>query len=79
MVGLLQTVNEVYRRVAMHAVSVELLEAQAMAVEMPLWKIPIPRPCSSKGYEASMRTAIELVIRFQRLRSRYIFAQAKKI
>ncbi len=53
------TANEVYRRVAMHAVRVELLEAQAIAVGVPLWKIPIPSPCSNEEYEAAMRTAIE--------------------
>src|SRR5207249_7170036 len=58
-VGLMTTVNEVYGRVAMHAVRVELLEAQAIAVGVPLWKIPIPSPCSNEEYEAAMRTAIE--------------------
>src|SRR5207237_4075593 len=57
-VGLMTTVNEVYGRVAMHAVRVELLEAQAIAVGVPLWKIPIPSPCSNEEYEAAMRTAI---------------------
>ena len=58
-VGLLTTVNEVYSRVAMHAVRVELLEAQAEAVGLPLWKIPIPSPCSNREYEAAMLAAIE--------------------
>ena len=58
-VGLMTTVNEVYGRVAMHAVRVELLEAQAIAVGVSLWKIPIPSPCSNEEYEAAMRTAIE--------------------
>jgi uncharacterized protein (TIGR00290 family) len=57
--GLLTTVNEVYSRVAMHAVRVELLEAQAEAVGLPLWKIPIPSPCSNAEYEAAMLAAIE--------------------
>src|SRR5437879_12979889 len=58
-VELMTTVNEVYRRVAMDAVRVELLETQAIAVGGPLWKIPIPRPCSNEEYEAAMRKAIE--------------------
>lgn len=58
-VGLLTTVNEVYSRVAMHAVRVELLDAQANAVGLPLWKIPIPSPCSNAQYEAAMLAAIE--------------------
>ena len=53
------TVNEVHSRVAMHAVRVELLEAQAKAVGLPLWKIPIPSPCSNAEYEAAMLAAIE--------------------
>ena len=58
-VGLLTTVNEVYARVAMHAVRVELLEAQAEAIGLPLWKISIPSPCSNEEYEAAMLAAIE--------------------
>jgi len=57
--GLLTTVNEVHSRVAMHAVRVELLEAQAEAVGLPLWKIPIPSPCSNAEYEAAMLAAVE--------------------
>lgn len=59
LVGLLTTVNEVHSRVAMHAVRVELLKAQAKAVGLPLWKIPIPSPCSNGEYEAAMLAAIE--------------------
>src|SRR5438445_13873090 len=57
-VGLMTTANEVYRRVAMHAVRVELLGAQAIGVGGPLWKIPSPSPCSNEEYEAAMRTGI---------------------
>ena len=59
MVGLLTTVNEVHSRVAMHAVRVELLEVQAKAVGLPLWKVSIPSPCSNAEYEAAMLAAIE--------------------
>ena len=57
--GLLTTVNEVHSRVAMHAVRVELLEAQAQAVGLPLRKIPIPSPCTNAEYEAAMLAAVE--------------------
>jgi uncharacterized protein (TIGR00290 family) len=57
--GLLTTVNEAYGRVAMHAVRVELLEAQATAAGLPLWQIPLPNPCSNDVYEAAMRAAVE--------------------
>ncbi len=57
-VGLMTTVNPVYRRVAMHAVRLELLEAQAQAVDVPLWTIPIPSPCSNEDYESAMQAAM---------------------
>src|SRR5882672_2195005 len=56
--GVLTTVNEKYQRVAMHAVRVELLEAQADALGLPLWKIPIPSPCPNEVYERAMAAAV---------------------
>lgn len=58
-VGLLTTVNEARERVAMHAVRVELLEAQAKAAGLPLWRVPIPSPCSNAEYEAAISLAME--------------------
>jgi uncharacterized protein (TIGR00290 family) len=58
-VGLLTTINEVHDRVAMHAVRVALLQAQAEAVGLPLWTLPIPSPCSNQQYEMAMGTAIQ--------------------
>jgi uncharacterized protein (TIGR00290 family) len=52
--GLLTTVNEVFDRVAMHAVRRELVEAQAAAAGLPLWPVPIPHPCPNGVYEARM-------------------------
>lgn len=52
--GLLTTINETAQRVAMHAVRVELLEAQASALDLPLWKVPIPSPCPNEVYERAM-------------------------
>ena len=57
-VGLLTTINETYDRVAMHAVRVDLLEAQAAAAGLPLFRVPIPSPCSNAEYEAAMLRAI---------------------
>ncbi|HTM10525.1 MAG TPA: ATP-binding protein [Verrucomicrobiae bacterium] len=57
--GLLTTVNEAYARVAMHAVRVELLEAQAEAAGLPLWKVAIPSPCTNERYDAAMRAALQ--------------------
>ncbi len=57
-VGLLTTVNESAGRVAMHAVREQLLEAQAAAAALPLWRVPIPSPCSNEQYEAAMQAAL---------------------
>jgi uncharacterized protein (TIGR00290 family) len=53
-VGLLTTINQHFDRVAMHAVRVELLRAQAAAVGLPLWPVPIPWPCTDAEYEVAM-------------------------
>lgn len=55
--GLLTTINESADRVAMHAVRRKLLEAQAEAVGLPLWAIPLPAPCSNSEYEKVMERA----------------------
>ena len=56
--GVLTTVNEKYQRVAMHAVRVELLQAQADALGLPLWQVPIPSPCPNEVYERVMAAAV---------------------
>ncbi len=56
-VGLLTTTNEAFARVAMHGVREALLEAQAEAVGLPLWKVPLPWPCPNEAYEARMAEA----------------------
>jgi uncharacterized protein (TIGR00290 family) len=58
-VGLLTTINQHFDRVAMHAVRVELLRAQAAAVGLPLWPVPIPWPCSDAEYEVAMGEAMQ--------------------
>jgi uncharacterized protein (TIGR00290 family) len=60
--GVLTTVNEVHQRVAMHAVRVELLQAQADALGLPLWQIPIPSPCPNEVYERAMAAAVERAV-----------------
>ncbi len=57
--GLVTTVNERHQRVAMHAVRLCLLQAQAEAAGLPLHVVPIPSPCSNEAYEAAMRRLIE--------------------
>jgi len=56
--ALLTTINEPAQRVAMHAVRVELLQAQAAALGLPLWQIPIPSPCPNDVYERAMAAAV---------------------
>jgi uncharacterized protein (TIGR00290 family) len=56
--GLLTTINAGAQRVAMHAVRVELLQAQADALGLPLWQVPIPSPCPNEVYERAMAAAV---------------------
>ena len=56
--ALLTTVNESAKRVAMHAVRMEVLEAQADSAGLPLIIVPIPYPCPNDVYEAQMSAAI---------------------
>jgi uncharacterized protein (TIGR00290 family) len=56
--ALLTTINEPAQRVAMHAVRVEVLQAQAEALGFPLWMVPIPSPCSNEVYEEAMRQVV---------------------
>jgi uncharacterized protein (TIGR00290 family) len=53
-VGLLTTFNGVFDRVAMHGVRRELVEAQAIAVDVPLTTVTLPWPCSNEEYERSV-------------------------
>ena len=61
--ALLTTVNADAQRVAMHAVRVELLEAQAASLELPLWQVPIPSPCPNELYERAMAAAVDRAVR----------------
>jgi uncharacterized protein (TIGR00290 family) len=56
-VGLVTTINSNFDRVAMHGVRRELVEAQAAAAGLPLWKVPLPWPCSNQEYEAAMNSS----------------------
>ena len=60
--ALLTTINEAANRVAMHAVRRQLLEAQAEAIGLPLWIVPIPHPCPNDAYERAMRAAVERAV-----------------
>jgi uncharacterized protein (TIGR00290 family) len=56
-VALLTTVNQHFGRVAMHGFRESLLDLQAEAAGLPLWKVPLPWPCSNEVYEAAMAEA----------------------
>src|SRR5438132_8148070 len=57
--GLMTTVNQLYQRIAIHAVRLELLQRQAEAVGLPLHIVDLPYPCSNSQYETTMEKFIE--------------------
>jgi uncharacterized protein (TIGR00290 family) len=57
-VALLTTSNAAVARVAMHGVRDELVRVQATAVGLPLWRVPLPWPCSNEHYEQAMSAAL---------------------
>ena len=57
--GLFCTVNKAFNRVAMHAVCLELLQAQAKSIGLPLQIIEIPYPCANAEYEDIMSQFVE--------------------
>jgi uncharacterized protein (TIGR00290 family) len=61
--ALLTTINESAQRVAMHAVRVDLLQAQADVIGAPLWMVPIPSPCPNDVYERAMADAVARAVR----------------
>src|SRR5216683_501981 len=61
--GLLTTVNERFRRVAIHGFREELLERQAEMAGLPLWKVDLPFPCSNEDYESRMAVVCERAVR----------------
>lgn len=62
-VGLLTTLNERFRRVAIHGFREELLDLQAASIGLPLWKIDLPFPCSNADYEARMAAVCARAVR----------------
>src|SRR5882757_7408007 len=61
--GLLTTVNERFRRVAIHGFREELLERQAEMAGLPLWKVVLPFPCSNAAYEERMAVVCERAVK----------------
>lgn len=61
-VGLLTTVNAAYDRVAMHGVRASILQMQADALGLPIWRIDLPDCCSNLRYEEAMHKAMERAV-----------------
>ena len=57
--ALLTTLTEEYQRVSMHGVRAELLEMQAVSLNLPLEKVWIPRDADEETYEFRMREVLE--------------------
>lgn len=56
--GLVTTVNQVYERISIHAVRLELLQRQAEAAGLPIYQIGLPYPCANADYESAMEIFI---------------------
>ena len=52
-VGLLTTINEQFRRVAIHGYREVLLDEQAAAAGLPVWKVDLPFPCTNAEYRGA--------------------------
>jgi uncharacterized protein (TIGR00290 family) len=60
--GLLTSTNETVGRVSMHGVREEILRAQADAAGLPLYRVPLPWPCTNAIYEARMLEVVKQVV-----------------
>jgi uncharacterized protein (TIGR00290 family) len=60
--ALVTTFNTEANRVAMHAVRRALVEAQAERVNLPLWPVELPWPCSNTQYEDRMRAVCQRAV-----------------
>lgn len=58
-ITLLTTVTEGYKRISMHGVREELLQAQANSLNLPLEKVYIPKECSNEKYDRQMENVLK--------------------
>lgn len=56
--GIFTTVTKTFDRVSIHSTPAWVLKQQAEKLDVPLYEIPIPYPCSNEIYEAAMRKFI---------------------
>lgn len=61
--ALLTTINEHFARVAIHGYREALLDMQAAAAGLPVWKVPLPWPCSNADYESRMAEVCARAVR----------------
>ena len=59
--GLLTSVNQHYQRISMHGVRESLLDAQAEAIGLPLYKVRLSERPSNAEYEQQMRATLEQI------------------
>jgi uncharacterized protein (TIGR00290 family) len=61
-IALVTTLNAAFGRVAIHGYREELLNLQAAATGIPLWKVPLPWPCSNLDYESRMAAVVRRAV-----------------
>lgn len=59
-VGLLTTLDEASAAVTMHGVPRTLVEAQAVALGLPIHVVDVPQPCPAEEYELRMEAALDV-------------------
>lgn len=59
-VCLLTTITDQFRRISMHDVREELLDAQAQSLGYPIEKVMIPYPCPNEIYEEKMANVLSV-------------------
>ena len=58
-ITLLTTISDSYKRISMHGVREELLQAQAKSVNLPLENVYLPENCSNEDYDQLMEKVLE--------------------
>lgn len=51
---LVTTINEEYRRISMHGIRENLLDAQVASIGIPLKKMLVPKECTNELYEENL-------------------------
>ncbi len=59
--GIFTTITKTFDRVSIHSTPSWILEQQAQRLDLPLYEIPIPYPCSDSQYESAMRAFLNQI------------------